>query len=169
MFGENRLFTRGSAVAAGMGLLDKLRSAFSDKPRLEDELADLAGACEALVTRMQRHAELCSYPAIAQGVREIAAQEAVHEKTLRSILAARGRWPRPPESTGHEGSSNWERLSLDLAALLLFAQQLHRHAIRCEGDDPALAEQLFEISREAAESETRLRRLAAMCDPQALD
>lgn len=152
-----------------MGILDKLRSAFSEKPRLEEELAELAGDCEALVKRMLRHAEMCSYPAIAKGVREIAAREANHEKALRSILADHGRWPRPPESTGHEGSNNWERLSLDLAVLLAFTQQLHRHAIKWEGDNPALAEQLFQIAREAADNETLLRRIAATCDPQALD
>lgn len=156
-------------MAAGMGILDKLRSAFSEKPRLEDELAQLAGNCEALVKRMQRHAEVCSYPSIAKEVAEISAREALHEKALRSILAERGRWPRPPETTAHEGSNNWERLSLDLAALLAFSQQLHRHAIKWEGDNPALAERLFQIAIEAGDDETALRRIAAMCDPLALD
>lgn len=156
-------------MAAGMGILDKLRSAFSEKPRREDELAELAGDCEALVKRLKRHAEVCSYPAIAKEVAEIAAREALHEKALRSILADQGRWPRPPESTAHEGSNNWERLSLDLAALLAFSQQLHRHAIKWDGENSALAERLFQIATEAGDNETILRRIAAMCDPQALD
>lgn len=152
-----------------MGILDRLKAAFSEGPRLIDELAELAGRSEALVARMRRHAEMCSYAGIAKGVRDLAEKEAVHEKTLRAILADRAMWPRPPETGPHEGTNNWERLSGDLALLLAFAQDLHRHALRWEGENPALAKQLFQIADEAAINEIELRRLALRCDPQALD
>jgi hypothetical protein len=159
---------RGNHVEE-MGLLDRLKAVFSEGPRLIDELAELAGRSEALVARMRRHAEMCAYGTIAQGVREIADREAAHEKALRAILADRGLWPRPPAAEPHDGTNNWERLSGDLNALLAFAQELHRHALRWEGANPALAKQLFQIADEAAVDEMELRRLTAKCDPQALD
>ncbi len=151
-----------------MGLFEKLRAKISG-PRLIDELAMLAGQCEALVKRMRAHAERPLYPAIAAGVRKIAESEAAHEKILRHILAERGLWPRPPETTAHDGSGNWERLSGDLEILLLFAQELHRHAMRWESESPQLAETLAKIADEASNSEFELRRLTAKLDPQALD
>jgi hypothetical protein len=151
-----------------MGLLDRLRSAIS-RPRLIDELAILAGQSEALVNRLRRHGERTMYPGIAQEVRAITNKEAAHEKTLRGILAERGLWPRPPEEVPHEGSSNWERLSGDLEILLLFSQELHRHAMRWEGENPELSRTLMKIADEASQSEYELRRLTAKLDPQALD
>jgi len=136
---------------------------------LIDELAILAGQSEALVNRLRRHAERAMYPTIAQGVRAIAEKEAAHEKTLRAILAERSLWPRPPEEVPHEGSNNWERLSGDLEILLLFAQELHRHAMRWEGENPELGETLKKIADEASDNEFELRRLVAKLDPQALD
>jgi hypothetical protein len=151
-----------------MGLLDRLRSAISG-PRLIDELAILAGQSEALVNRLRRHGERAMYPTIAQGVHGIAEKEAAHEKILRAVLAERGLWLRPPEEVPHEGSNNWERLSGDLEILLLFAQELHRHAMRWEGENPELGETLKKIADEASENEFELRRLVAKLDPQALD
>jgi len=153
-----------------MGLFDRLRSAISG-PRLIDELAMLAGQCEALAKRLHRHAERVSYPPIAQAVREIADKEAAHDRTMRAILSDRGLWPRPPQEISHEGSNNWERLSNDLEILLLFARELHRHAMRWEGEseDPKLGETLMKIADEASEDEFELRVLVAKLDPQALD
>lgn len=151
-----------------MGLIDRLRSAISGPPLIE-ELVILAGQCEALVKRLRRHAERALYQAIAQGVRKIADNEDAHDRTLRAILAERGLWPRPPEEVPHEGSNNWERLSGDLEILLLFAQELHRHAMRWEGENPELGETLKKIAEEASDDEFELRRLTAKLDPQALD
>lgn len=111
------------------------------------------------------------YPAIAHGVREIAEKEAAHQKAMRAILAQRHLWPRPPEEVPHEGSNNWERLSNDLEILLLFARDLHRHAMRWEGEgeNPKLGETLMTIADEASDDEYELRRLVAKLDPQALD
>ena len=89
--------------------------------------------------RLARHAERVNYPAIAQGVRAIAAKEAEHEKTMRAILPERNLWPRPPAEVPHEGSNSWERLSNDLEILLLFARELHQHAMRWEGETPSWA------------------------------
>jgi rubrerythrin len=129
----------------------------------------MAGQSEALVNRLRRHAERAMYPGIAQGVRAIAEKEAAHERALRAVLSERNLWPRPPEEVPHEGSNNWERLSNDLEILLLFARELHRHAMRWESENPALAETLKKIADEASDNEYELRRLVAKLDPQALD
>ena len=155
-------------IVQEMGLLDKLRSTFSG-PRLIDELVILAGQSEALVNRLRRHAERLTYPAIAQDIRDITEKEAAHERTLRGILSAQHLWPRPPKEVPHEGSNNWERLSNDLEILLLWARQLHQHAMRWEGEHPELAETLMKIANEASDNEYELRRQVAKLDPQALD
>jgi hypothetical protein len=152
-----------------MGIFEKLRSAFSERDRLIRRLAGIAGRWEVLVKRMRRHGDMCVYPAIAQGVRAVAAREAGHERTLRSILADRGYWPRRPEFTPRDGANNWERLSGDTAMLLAFFQELRRHALEWEGDDPELAERLAQVATEAGESEAQLRALTLKCDPQAVD
>src|SRR5271166_1225416 len=141
-----------------MELLDRLRSAI-EGPRLTDELAILAGQSEELVNRLHRHAERVTYPGIAQGVRDIAKREASHQKIMRAALSERGLWPRPATEPPHEGSNNWERLSIDLEILLLFARNLHRHAMRWEGDgrDRALGETLMKVADEASDDEFELR------------
>ena len=153
-----------------MGLFERLRSAIGG-PRLTDELAILAGQSEDLVNRLRRHAERVAYPKIAQDIREIADREEAHHKIMRAALSEREMWPRPPEATSHEGANNWERLSIDLEILLMFARNLHRHAMRWEGDggDPVLGEALMKIANEASEDEFELRLLVAKLDPQALD
>jgi hypothetical protein len=155
---------------SGMGIFERLRSAVAG-PRLADELATLAGQSADLVNRLRRHAERLAYPKIAAGVREIADKEAEHQKIMRAALAERRMWPRLPEQPPHEGSSNWERLSIDLEILLRFARNLHQHAMRWEGDgaDPALGEALMKVANEASEDEFELRLLVSKLDPQALD
>lgn len=165
---------RRSSVEVGrivqeMRLLDRLRNAMSGPPLIE-ELATLAGQSEALANRLHRHADRAAmYPGIAKGVREIADKEAAHHKIMRAVLAEHHLWPRLPEGTAHEGSNNWERLSSDLQMLLLFAQELHRHAMRWEGENPEFGETLSKIADEASQNEFELRRLVAKLDPQALD
>jgi len=90
---------------------------------------------------------------------------------MRAILSDRGLWPRPPEEASHEGANNWERLSNDLEILLQFARELHRHAMRWEGEgeNAKLGETLMKIADEASEDEFELRLLVAKLDPQALD
>ena len=157
-------------IAQEMGLFDRLRSALAG-PRLIDELAILAGELEDLVARLRRHSARVTYPAIAQGVREIADKEEAHQKIMRAALAEHEMWPRPPVRSGHEGTNNWERLSLDLEILLLFARNLHRHAMRWEGEgeNAKLGATLKKVADEASENEFELRLLVAKLDPQALD
>ncbi len=152
-----------------MGLLDRFKAAFAPQPQKIDELARLAGRCEALVNRMRRHADMCANRGIAKEVHEIAEREALHEKALRSILAEHDAWPRPPETDPHEGANNWERFSGDLAILLLFSQELHRHALIWETENRELEERLIKIADEAGSNEMALRRITAKCDPLALD
>jgi hypothetical protein len=152
-----------------MEIFKRLRSAFSERDRLMRRLAEIAGRCEVLVERLRRHGGMCVYPALADGVRALAAIEARHERVLRSILAERECWPRQPEFPPREGANNWERLSGDTVMLLAFARELHRHALEWEGEDPALAERLAQVAAEADESEAQLRALSLKCDPQALD
>lgn len=154
---------------AGMGLFEKFRSAWSENARLMEKLAELTGRCEALTERLKRHADMCSYPAIAQDVRQVAERVARHERELRSILLDHGRWPKPPEPAAREGANNWERLSGDLAILLMFAQELRPYALKWEGPDPALAARLTQIATEADESGIDLRKVTLKCDPMAID
>ncbi len=155
---------------ASMGILDKLRAAFEEKPHaLALELADVAGLAEMLVARMRRHAGTARLLMIEKGVAEIAEREAAHEKALRAMLAERGMWPRPPVSTPHDGSNNWERLSIDLAMLAELAVSLSRASAKWESVDESVANKLMTMSREAYENESELRKLALKCDPQALD
>ena len=151
-----------------MGLLSRLKSAFSEPP-LIDELVTLTGRHEFVTNRLARHAALLTVVPIKRSVTEIAEREQAHQKRLRAILAERGLWPRPPESEPRDGANHWERLSGDLEMLLAFAQELNAHALKWEGGNPKLRDELLKIANEAAISEIELRRIAAKCDPQALD
>jgi hypothetical protein len=164
------MWRESGRIVPEMGLFERLRSAVAG-PRLTDELAILAGQSEELVNRLRRHAERVAYPKIAQDIREIADREEAHQKIMRAALSERAKWPRPPQPTNHEGANAWERLSIDLEILLLFARNLHRHAMRWEGDgnDPALGEALMKVADGAATDEFELRLLVAKLDPQALD
>ena len=123
------------------------------------------------MNRLRRHAERVTYPRDRGRRGEIAEKEAAHEKALRAMLSERHLWPRPPEEPPHQGSNSWERLSNDLEILLLWAREMHQHAMRWEGEgeDPALGEALMKIADEASDNEYELRRLVAKLDPQALD
>src|SRR5215831_13821108 len=111
-------------MASAMGLLDRFRPS-SDKMSLA-QLAELAGQKEALIGRLARHAAMCPYGTIRTGLERIAAQQSEGFQVLRSLLADRQMWPRPPESTPHEGSNNWERLNHDLAMLGMVVSEIER-------------------------------------------
>ncbi|MGH7948336.1 MAG: hypothetical protein ACREQF_03840 [Candidatus Binataceae bacterium] len=158
----------GEAMSAAMGFLEKLKQAFSADTHLLDELAVLAGKNEDLVARLTRHADACPYANVKAGVEALAAKEAPHARTLARVLQQRGRWPRPPRPR-REGSNNWERLSADLEILGELDTGLHRAAAEWEGIDPELADQLLKLALEDDENEGELRKLALLCDPQALN
>src|SRR5271156_551595 len=97
-----------------MGILNFFRSSPSPRDALLAELAVIAGNKESLIERLGRHAAMCSYPNIKAGLEQLAGRESIHLQALKAILSDHSMWPRPPEPTAHDGSSNWERLSGDL-------------------------------------------------------
>jgi hypothetical protein len=154
-------------MASAMGFFDRFLAS-ADKTALA-QLAELAGRKEALIERLARHATMCPYGTIRSGLERIAAQQSEGFKVLRSLLAEREMWPRPPESTPHEGSNNWERLNHDLAMLGTVVSGLQRAARVWEGIDSATAEKLLAVAIADGEAESQLRALALKCDPQALN
>ena len=137
--------------------------------RLLTELADIAGRHQELANRLARHAELCAYPNIAGGLGALAAHQAEHARTLDAILSERHVWSKLPRPMGAEGSSNWQRVSGDLALLLDLSREVNQQALHWEGIDPACAAHLRTIAREEDRSLGELRELALKCDPQAFD
>ena len=154
-------------MASAMGFFDRFLPS-SDKTALA-QLADLTGRKEALIDKLGRHAAMCSYGTIRTGLERIAAQQSEGFKVLRSLLAERQMWPRPPESKPHEGSNNWERLNHDLAMLGTVVSEIQRASRVWEGIDSATAEKLLAIAIADGEAQNQLRALALKCDPQALD
>ena len=144
-------------------------SSTSPTQRLLNEAADVAGRVESLVERLKRHAAMCAYPNIKGGLEQIAARETVHLKALRAILTDNGMWPRPPEAPGHEGSSNWERLSGDLELLADISRLVNRQAVNWEPVDEQMAQQFSAMYAEDYDNTSMLRDLTLKCDPHALD
>ncbi len=132
-------------------------------------MAGLAGRKEVLIARLGRHADRCSYTAMAADLKVLAEKEAAHFKTLRNILSDREAWPRPPEDQPREGSSNWERLGGDLAMLSAIATGLRLCAMHWEAVDQGVAGTLGTMATEDVDHESDLRQLALKCDPQAFD
>ena len=157
----------GGKMASAMGFFDRLLSS-PDKTALA-ELAELTGRKEALIHRLKRHAEMCSYPNIRAGLEHIAQGQADSFKILRAILTDRGTWARPPEATPREGTNNWERLSNDLAIMRSIAVGMQKAAGVWEGIDQAIADKLAPIALADNDAESELRAIALKCDPQALD
>ena len=133
------------------------------------ELADIAGRHQELASRLAHHAELCVYPNIAGTLRALAARQAEHARALDTILRARHVLSKLPRPIGAEGSSNWQRISGDLALLLELSREVNQQALHWEGIDPAFAVRLHTIALEDDCGLGELRELALKCDPQALD
>jgi hypothetical protein len=72
-------------------------------------------------------------------------------------------------TTGRFAAGRIERLNGDLLMLQLFSQELNRHAVKWQAENPELAETLRTVASEASDSEFELRRLTAKLDPQAID
>lgn len=155
-------------MSAAMGFFERLRQAFSPDTHLLDDLAVLAGKNEDLAARLTRHAAACAYSNLKAGVEALAGKEASHARTVARILQQHGRWARPPKPR-REGANNWERLSTDLEILGELDAGLHRAAAEWEGSDPELSARLLKLALEDDENEGELRKLALLCDPQALD
>ncbi len=137
--------------------------------RLLAELADIAGRHQELADRLAHHAELCAYTNIASGLVALAARQAEHARTLDALLRKRHAWSKLPHPMGAEGSSNWARVSGDLALMLELSREVNQQALHWEEIDPAFAARLRTIALEDDRSLGELRELALKCDPQALD
>jgi hypothetical protein len=137
--------------------------------RLLAELANIAGRHQELADRLAHHAGLCIYPNIAGGLTALAACEAKHAGTLDTLLSGRHAWSKLPRPMGAEGSSNWQRVSEDLALLLELAREMNEQALHWEAIDPPFAGRLHTIALEDSRNIGEVRKLALKCDPQALD
>lgn len=152
-----------------MGILRRLRSTISTEVRLLEELAGVAGRNQALVERLQHHAQLCIYPHMKSELEALAARERAHVKALGAILAEHKMWARPAQSPGRSGSSNWERISGDLELLSEIHAALGRLATEWGGVTPVVSERLAALADEDGEVAEYLRKLSSKLDPQALD
>ena len=129
----------------------------------------MAGRNHGLSERLQRHAAMCKFTNLKHGVAALAEIEAAHCKTLNSILADNSVWAKLPEAPLHDGSNNWARLNGDLELLGNLAAELRLASVKWESVDQAIAETVTQIADEDDQHERVLRKLALMCDPQALD
>ena len=132
-------------------------------------LAETAGDAETLATNLTRHTEMCSYPTLRAGLKEVAAAERAQADTVRQLLLQNGVWPKMPSRPAHEGSSNWERLRNDLVLQVKIQRALQSQFSEWTGIDAQMAERLRESAAEADRSIEQLRDLTLKCDPQALD
>ncbi len=152
-----------------MGILHRICTAISPEEKLLRELAELAGRHRELAERLARDAALCTYPTMAEALGALAEHAARRARTLDTMLAERQAWSQPPRAPGAPGSSNWQRLSADLALLLELLGGMNRQVIGWERVDPAFAERLRAIELEDDRNLGDLRELTLRCDPQALD
>jgi rubrerythrin len=152
-----------------MGILHRICAPISPEERLLGELAELAGRHHELAERLARDATLCSYPTMAEALRALAVSETRHARALDVMLAERHAWSKLPRPLGAAGSSNWQRLSADLALALELLRDMNQQVIGWERVDPPFAERLRAIELEDDRNPGELRELALRCDPQALD
>ncbi|MGH7914579.1 MAG: hypothetical protein ACREPW_08020 [Candidatus Binataceae bacterium] len=152
-----------------MAILQRMWTASPPEERLIAELADMAGRYQELASRLARDAALCAYPNISVGLGALAAREAEHARTLDTILSGRRVWSKLPRPIGAEGSSNWARVSADLALLLELSREMNQQAIHWEGIDSAFAARLRTIALKDDRNLSELREMALKCDPQAID
>ena len=155
-------------MATGMGFIQRLFSPVSARAELLEKLAVLAGRNQGLIDRLTRHAALTS-PSIKIGVEALAEKEKSHVKVIHSILADHNVWAKLPEAVLHDGSSNWARLSGDLAVLGALAAELRIDAMKWESVDEDVAGKLLQLAIEDDDRERELRKLALKCDALALD
>ena len=134
-----------------------------------ERLAMVTGRYETLTQRLKRHAELCTYPNLKAGLERLAEDEASQANALKRILADLGAWPRLAETPSHDGSSNWERVSADLALQTELFRELNTQVVEWEGVDPGVAARLREFLDGEDRNAGTLRDLALKCDPQAFD
>jgi bacterioferritin (cytochrome b1) len=152
-----------------MGVVETLRLWLSPRERLLHRLAGVAGDAETLATRLTRHAQMCRYPTLKAGLKELAAAETEQAKAMRELLLADNMWPKLRDLAQREGSSNWERLQNDLALQVEILRALHSQHSEWTTVDLKIAERLRELALDEDRHIEQLRDLTLRCDPQALD
>ena len=152
-----------------MGILQRIWSVSSPEERLLASLADITGRHRDLAGRLARHAELCAYPNIAEGLRALAVKTEERARALEEILRERHTWSKMPGASEDDGSSNWQRVTGDLALLLQISREMNQQVLKWESIDAALAARLRTIALADDVSLGQLRELGLKCDPQALD
>jgi hypothetical protein len=139
------------------------------RKRLLNKLAETAADAELLAANLTRHKEMCTYPTLRAGLRELAAAETAQANAMRELLFHNGVSPKLPGQPPHEGSCNWERLRNDLAIQVKILRALHAQLPQWTGVDSQICEQLREIANNEDRYIDKLRDLTLKCDPQALD
>jgi hypothetical protein len=152
-----------------MRILNRIRTALSPEERLLKQLAELAGRHRELAERLRRDAALCLYATMAETLGALAAREERHASMLDMMLTERHAWPRLPRPPGAAGSSNWQRLSADLALGFELLHDMNQRVFQWERIDPPFAARLRAIELEDDRNLSELREIALRCDPQALD
>jgi hypothetical protein len=152
-----------------MRIGEMIRLLLSPRSRLLKRLAETGADAETLAANLIRHTEMCSYPTLRAGLEEVAAAETVQANAIRQLLLHNGVWPKLPNRTPHEGSSNWERLRNDLALQVKILRALQSQLSEWTGIDPQIAERLRASAIEEDRHIEQLRDLTLKCDPHALD
>jgi hypothetical protein len=150
-------------------MVEKIRQWLSPRSRLLNQLAKTAGEAEVLAGNLTRHMELCTYPTLRAGLQALAAAETAQAKTMRELILRYGMWPKVPLLPPHQGASNWERLSNDLALQVKILRALRSQLSEWSTIDPLIAAQLDECATVEDRHIGQLRDLTLKCDPQALD
>jgi hypothetical protein len=152
-----------------MRIVETIRLLLSPRSRLLNRLAETAADAETLAANLTRHTEMCSYPTLRAGLEELAAEETAQANAMRQLVLQNGVWPKLPNRSSPEGSSNWERLRNDLALQIQILRALRSQLSEWTGIDPQIAERLRESADEEDRHIGQLRDLTLKCDPQALD
>jgi bacterioferritin (cytochrome b1) len=152
-----------------MSIADRIRLLLSRRKRLLNRLAETAADAETLAANLTRHTELCSYPTLRAGLERLAAVETAQANAMRELLLQNGGWPKLSSTLPHQGSSNWERLSNDLALQVKILRGLNSQLSEWSSIDPQIAERLRVSATEEDRHIAQLRDLTLKCDPQALD
>jgi bacterioferritin (cytochrome b1) len=152
-----------------MSIVEKIRLLLSPRSRLLNRLAETTADAETLAADLTRHTEMCSYPTLRAGLKDLAAAETAQADMMRRLLLQNGGCPKIPNKPSHEGSSNWERLQKDLALQIKILRALQSQLAEWVPVDLPMAERLRQSLIEADRHIEQLRDLTLKCDPQALD
>jgi hypothetical protein len=152
-----------------MKILKSMHLLLTPRKRLLNRLAETGADAEALAINLTRHAEMCTYPTLRAGLKQLASAETAQANAIRQLLLDNGVGPKLSSRPSHEGSSNWERLRNDLDLQIKILRALHSQVFGWASIDPQVAERLRESAVGVERNIQQLRDLTLKCDPQALD